>query len=258
MEDEISLIEIITTLWKGKFIIISVTVAAMLITALFSYFMVTPLYKTTATVNPVPYKFKAADVIRLNGKSEMLYSALEDLGEDPVTVLSSVTMTAEGELIVITAEKPDPTLAVAAADSVALALARIIANDYLEAIKFNITDLQRSINFYDEKIAELYPDATEGYNETLLEDPIYLALRQEQGNLTRDLINAMISQEQVEITDKLNFEQHINYASLPGQPFNVRWKLNVAVSAVLGLMVSVFIVFSIPFIKSLKEIKAKS
>jgi LPS O-antigen subunit length determinant protein (WzzB/FepE family) len=256
LEDEISLIEIITTLWKGKFIIISVTVAAMLITALFSYFLVTPLYRATATFDPAPYKYKAADVVRTKGSNASLYSTLEDLVENPDAVLTGLTITAEGELVVINAEQPDPQLAVDTAEIVTVAIAQAIANDYLVTLNINIVNLQRAIKFYEEKIDELYPGVSLADNEALLEDPVYLALKQEQGNLTRDLINAMISQEQVEITDKLNFEQHINHASLPGQPFNMRWKLNVAVSAVLGLMVSVFIVFTIPFVKSLKENRA--
>jgi hypothetical protein len=253
LEEEISLLEIITALWKGKYIIISITLAAMLITALISFFMITPLYKTTATFDPAPYKYKAADIVRTNGNNTILYIALEDLVEDPAAVLANTTITAEGELVVITAEQPEPHLAVATADTVALAIAQTTATDYLETINHEIFTLQGAISFYEDKIAEFYPDADSADNETLLEDPIYLALRQEQGNLTRNLFNAMIAKEQLEISDQLNYELHIESAPLPKQPYNLRWQLNLAVSAVLGLMVSVFVVFTIPAVRSLKE-----
>ncbi len=258
MEEEISLIEIITTLWKGKYIIISVTLAAMLIAALFSFFMITPLYKATATFNPAPYNYKAADVARTNGNNTFLYNALEDLLENPDAILSNLTITAEGELVVITAEQPEPQLAVDAADAVALAIAQTIANDYLETLSLNIFNLQSEIKFFEEKIDELYPGASLANNEALLEDPIYLTLRQQQGVLTRDLLNAMFAHEQVQLSDKFKYEQHLSHASLPKQPINQRWQLNIAVAAVLGFMLSVMLVFISPFFRTIKSELQKS
>ncbi|WP_054754515.1 YveK family protein [Piscibacillus salipiscarius] len=50
MEQEISLREIIETLWKGKWIIASITAIAVLLAALYSFVMVIPTYESKSSV----------------------------------------------------------------------------------------------------------------------------------------------------------------------------------------------------------------
>jgi chain length determinant protein (polysaccharide antigen chain regulator) len=50
MEEEISLRELIEVILKGKWIIASVTIAAMLIAGVFSYFIIKPTYESKATL----------------------------------------------------------------------------------------------------------------------------------------------------------------------------------------------------------------
>lgn len=50
MEKEISLKEIIEKLWGGKWIIVSITIIALLISFVYSYFIVAPIYKGSAKV----------------------------------------------------------------------------------------------------------------------------------------------------------------------------------------------------------------
>lgn len=50
MQEEISLREIIETIWNGKIIIAGVTIIAMLLAAVYSFFMITPTYETTSNV----------------------------------------------------------------------------------------------------------------------------------------------------------------------------------------------------------------
>lgn len=50
MQEEISLREYIDVIYKGKFIIISITVAALLLAGVLSYFVIEPTYETKATI----------------------------------------------------------------------------------------------------------------------------------------------------------------------------------------------------------------
>lgn len=54
MEEEISLKELIQTLWRGKYLIIGITVIAMLISGILSFFVISPTYEATASMMASP------------------------------------------------------------------------------------------------------------------------------------------------------------------------------------------------------------
>lgn len=76
MQEEISLREIIETIWNGKIIIISVTVIAMLTAGVLSFFVLSPTYEASATV-------------RVNQNEEMSNSQLNSFTE---TIKSDVSI----------------------------------------------------------------------------------------------------------------------------------------------------------------------
>lgn len=54
MEEEISLKELIQTLWRGKYLVIGITVAGMLISGILSFFVISPTYEATASLMASP------------------------------------------------------------------------------------------------------------------------------------------------------------------------------------------------------------
>jgi capsular polysaccharide biosynthesis protein len=59
--DQTSAKEIFGTLWKGKFIIIIITVLALIISAIFSYFVIPEKYVASASLNVTPVKISVFD-----------------------------------------------------------------------------------------------------------------------------------------------------------------------------------------------------
>ena len=50
-------------------------------------------------------------------------------------------------------------------------------------------------------------------------------------------------------TSEQDLQQLIYPVEIPENPFNIRWQLNTAVATVLGLMMSVMIVFIKPYVR---------
>ncbi len=70
-QEEISLREIIETIWNGKVIIAVVTIIAMLIAGIYSYFVLSPTYEATSTVRVLT---EPEQLIQLNSFAESLKS----------------------------------------------------------------------------------------------------------------------------------------------------------------------------------------
>jgi capsular polysaccharide biosynthesis protein len=254
MEDEISLIEIATTLWKGKYVIIITTLIFTLVTALFSILAITPLYRSSAFIDPAPFGVKAETIIASYGCDDLACSALEFVVDNPDQALKTVSITLDGVLIAITVEQPSPHIAVTVADTVALALAENISIITQVRFEEQIESIRHSLAFYETQIKQLFGEIPEDpFNEDLLDDPVYLSLRQEQAVLTVSLYNTMLkSQRLSESVKKMDYAEVITYALPAREPFNLRWQLNTAVAAVFGLMLSTMIVFTTPFFHKIK------
>jgi len=255
MEDEISLIEIAATLWKGKYVIIITTLVFTLVTALVSNLALTPLYRSSAFIDPAFFGVKAETILNSYGCYDLACSALESVVDNPEQALKAVSITLDSGLIAITVEKPSPYLAVTVADSVAVALAENISIITHTRIEEQIESLNHSLSFYEVQINQLFGEAlnNEPLNKNLLVDPVYLALRKEQAALTVSLFNAIQrSQRLTDSVEKMDYAEVITYALPAREPFNLRWQLNTAVAAVLGLILSTMIVFTTPFFHKIK------
>ncbi len=91
-------------------------------------------------------------------------------------------------------------------------------------------------------------------NIDVAEGTVFETVVNTRDQLRSDLLDSILKINQAEYTlEHLNEERYLYQAEVPGSPFNLRWQLNTAVAGVLGLMVSVFLVFMIPFIKTLRE-----
>ncbi|MDI6600177.1 MAG: Wzz/FepE/Etk N-terminal domain-containing protein [Thermoanaerobacteraceae bacterium] len=54
MEEEISLKELIQTLWKGRYLVIGIAIAAMIISGVLSFFVISPTYEASASLMASP------------------------------------------------------------------------------------------------------------------------------------------------------------------------------------------------------------
>jgi capsular polysaccharide biosynthesis protein len=254
MEDEISLVEIAATLWKGKYTIIITTAVLSLVTALVSIFTITPLYQATAYVDPAPLGVKAETIIASYGVDDILYMTLETLIDNPDHALEAVSVIDEGGLIAVTVEKPDPNLAVTVADAVATAIAQNSSITAQARVEEQIEVISHSLAFYEKQIDQMFGEMLDEHlPEALLADPVYITLRHEQAAHTVSLYNTVLrSQQLAETIEQLDYNYVITYARQTAEPINLRWQLNTAVAAVLGLMLSVLYLFISPVLKTIK------
>ncbi len=66
-----------------------------------------------------------------------------------------------------------------------------------------------------------------------------------------ELFDAVLAHEELDFNRQEYAPAVVGNATVPAEPFNMRWKLNTAVAGVLGLMLSVFIVFARPYFTEL-------
>ncbi len=272
MEEEISLAEIFITLWKGKYIIISITVLAMLAAALISVFAIVPLYRATAVIDAEQYTISGNILITKYSNTVFLASALEHLPDDGAEFIENIDVTialldqrTSDKLVGVTVKNPNPQLAMDAANTLVLEISKSILDDQLFVISEQLEEHEKATKIFEDYIIEiyggelLYPmfigERTQFY------DPLYLALRQEQGIETAALFRSSLEQDLLSRKYEESFDYFVKQgiiipASLPNNPATRGWPLNTAVAGVLGLMLSVFIVFMRPvFAEISKEIQ---
>ena len=358
MEEEISLKEIIAVLWQGRYLIIGITAAAMIIAFVFSFFFTTPLYRATAYLDLDEYDQECGieELMRRPDQSAFLKGALEDLVTDSEGLAESVELAEsqdyEGYLEVVAAA-PEPGLAAEATNQIGLDLLRWADEYELEQLKaakesneesldffdkqlkgtgsvrsFNHGDnedstphyVKASIDVFDEKLQikkESLEKELENFDQYILDafgessprdletrmldrtliNPAYQTVMEKKGALLTKLFEVEYAKEKLkqgELPDismaegtvfettvtrrnalqsnimdlslrisrveyaiaHLDQERYLHEAPVPREPFNIRWPLNTAVAGVLGLMLSVFIVFIRPHITELvSEIK---
>ncbi len=90
--------------------------------------------------------------------------------------------------------------------------------------------------------------------EIKMEDPYYCFLMEEKENLEQQKNKLVYDLEKAEYyLEDLDTDRYVYTEPASDSPVNMRWPLNTAVAGVLGLMLSVFIVFVRPHFSELKE-----
>ncbi len=323
MEGEIDLKEIIVVLWKGKYIIIFVTIAAMIVAAVASIFLVTPLYRTTAYIDLSNYgkEFELGpgmdEILRRPDKKLFIEDALADIAKDPKALAKLVELDEsedhEGYLEVIVLA-PDPALAAEAANTVGFKLLRWSSENELEQLIEEKEDIEvrldrqieDSLENLDEELRskkeslEKRIDSNKAYQAEMEKENGYEAeierigyiLQDKWSNVTQviegfergelpdidlavdtgsqtlirhvqhieslrerlDALSSEISAVKYNLARQIevDYEAYFIAAEIPEQPSHIRLLLNTAVAGVLGLMLSVLVVFMRPYVNSLK------
>ena len=212
-DNEISIRDLIEVVWKGKFFIAIVTVIAVIVSAVISFFILPETYSTTMSlaVKPVTVKMSTIDTAVgivdylgsmpiktkeeymlevkssrvLNRTIEMLAS--KDGAGDVMSVgalSQSITVAdvLKTDRITVTVTGTDPEEAVLIADTLAEAFGQIAAEDFNEQI-LDVSDaiseeLAESEAYLDEKVMELNAFRSESINVDVLRADIICMIDQ--------------------------------------------------------------------------------
>ncbi len=140
-EDEIDLREYISILWKWKTLIISITLASMLIAGVISFFVLKPVYEASTQIivskDSIPHEviksdyFLAEVIGQLNLSDEERYT--------PGQLGSALSISGKsGELTTIKVQDKDPVRASKIANTVADLYGEFVQNKSLESIATNL------------------------------------------------------------------------------------------------------------------------
>lgn len=241
MRDEIDLREMLQIFWRGKYLILGITAGVVLLTAVYFFLLVPPLYESTALVDLELYGVTGKEMLTLIEQEGLVEEALQGSRDGDSVPPDDISVEAEDEkapLLQIRAESPDPE---SCASAVALVGGAIIetTNRYrLDKINGEMEQLERFILYLD--------DAAEGYlqsrdsriMELLEEDPVYKGLLGEKASKLVQLSRLDFELKELENPDPdpgLKIRQKAA-AALP-----VHKKLKMALALVLGVMLSVFV-----------------
>lgn len=218
-EDEISLKEIIHTVWDGKWIITVVTVVAMLAAAIFSFWMIAPTYEATSTVK-LNHESRQTFIEQLKSDA-VINEAIEDLKLDRTisSVRGSTTITniEETNLITITVKGTEPAETKNIANYLAYSFVQNIEiSDRLNEIVDSRTKLRAIDNQLEKTEAEISqienrlsetPEKRTTYKT--LADEMYLQYNlANSGEIDSELLNElMLSEEHI----------NSNYTRLEGE-----------------------------------------
>ncbi len=280
MEEEISLKDLIISLWQGRYIIIITTVIAVLLAATFSIVSISSVYKATAHINMFPLQILSNDLPKYYQRSLVIYdeteialynlqktnnlviqAARKYIDHELVTeIISSpdaddeyLIITEYNNMIEIELESADKGFAVLVVDTYAKALASEIIEEYSSYLISQIEQKEKSLEYYEERIIKFEEANADIDQELLYNDPYYLGLRSELAEITRDLFNYELAYQNFVNNKPQLLEQMVSRAGQPTEETNNRLPLNIAVAAVLGLMLGGFTVFMVPLFKEVKE-----
>lgn len=212
-DNEISIRDLIEVVWKGKFFIAIVTVIAVIVSAVVSFFILPETYSTTMSlaVKPVTVKMSTIDTAVgivdylgsmpiktkeeymlevkssrvLNRTIEMLASkdgAGEVMSVGALSQSITVADVLKTDRITVTVTGTDPEEAVLIADTLAEAFGQIAAEDFNEQI-LDVSDaiseeLAESEAYLDEKVMELNAYRSESINVDVLRADIICMIDQ--------------------------------------------------------------------------------
>ncbi|RAK07491.1 subunit length determinant protein [Halanaerobium saccharolyticum] len=261
-EYEIDLREYIILLWNNKFFIIGLAVVAVIAAYLASSFVMDPTYQTRARIQLSNYEglYSEPDTaVQLLSSTDLMQRVMSELEvEMSAARLNSyinnnltVNQIGNTSILSITVKNNEPQLTLDITEG-------IITNfendsnqyfqnkidnerEYISDLKADLKTLNSNIDRNQELISE---SREEGELETVS------LLIQENSSLqnSRRSLRSEIEEKETKL---LNFYplEVLDAPYLPENPISPNTKLNVAIAAVLALMLAVFIVFFKEFMK---------
>lgn len=257
MEDEITLRELIEILLRQKRLILGITVTALVVSFVFSFFILTPEYKAAAQLKITAYQVDG------NGKTLVLRTKTEEYmplfieeyfrvaaagieGEKftPREIERAVTITEEdGGLLKVAAVWNNPEDAAAMANAVADNFPPYSQGREQKRLMDILRNWEERSQQYEEELDEVIGQLEELKGRDFwfghLEQEAEL-LGGERAKLKMDI--RLLKDEIGLLEERAPFTVRSS-AVAPKNPVNPRRSLNLALATVLGLMVGTFVAF---------------
>lgn len=269
-EYEIDLREYILLLWEHKWFITAFVAAAVLAAFFVSSYFITPLYNVQATVklaNLEGIYSETEPMSELLSSSQLINPVLDELNLSSsffknyeTEIISELSLTEQGMqgavyggIIQITAEANNP-------EDLQKAVNGILENFKEESDDYFNKYLDDRVNYLDTLKAELkrIDNKIEKTNELLEgisdieadEAYLFVSLNNQLNNLEDNKRQYLkdIQELEREISDYREFSI-LNPPQEPQNPVSPNTRLNIAIAAVLALMLAVFIIFFKEFMK---------
>ena len=265
-EEEIDLRELINVLLKRKYLIIIITFIAILIAGIVSYAVLSPVYKSNAIFKIA--KIDSKELFDTNDienriKSDKIMQKVSNelkLDENYANLSSFIKIENLGEsgYIGVSVEYSSPEKARDIVLSVINKFIDMNKSHYQSKIML-IEDEKKSVETQMEiekknmgEVEKLRIDILKSDDLSLTEKQIQINLLLNYSIQIRNRYNELVEKYYIlenQILNSNDFEI-IKYPSLPQSPIKPNWKLNMAISGVLGLFIGVFIAFFIEFWQS--------
>ena len=261
-EYEIDLREYIILLWNNKLFIGAIVVLAVIAAFVISSFVLSPQYETKARIQLSNYGglYSEPDTaVQLLSSTGLMKTVMSDLGvEMSASKLNSfinnnltVNQIGDTSIISITVKNKEPALTLNTAQGI-INNFESNSNQYfknkIENDKQYLADLKadlEEINSDLESNRELIAESRENGN---LEAVSLLVQENSSLQSSKRELRKEIEEKESKLLDFYSLKV-LDSPYLPEDPVSPNTKLNVAIAAVLGLMLAVFIVFFKEFMK---------
>lgn len=261
-EYEIDLREYIMLLWDNKFFIVGLTVLAIIIAFLASNFFMAPSYETKARIQLSNYEglYSEPDTaVQLLSSTGLMQNVMSDLGVEMSAanlnsyINSNLTVSQIGDtsIISITVKNNEPQLTLNIAEGI-INNFKSDSNQYfqdkIEKDKEYIADLKADLEDINSSLESNQELIDESRNSGDLETISLLIQENSSLQNSRRSLRREIEAKESELLNFYSLEI-LDAPYMPENQVSPNTKLNVAIAAVLGLMLAVFIVFFKEFMK---------
>ncbi len=247
MENEIDLRELLQVLWRGKYFILAVTAAFILAAIFYIYFMTTPVYQYSALLNLEHYEVKGKEMLTLIEQNAVVAEAVKGLVEDPDELAKSVEINIipgdEEATLQIKNEYSDPEICTASVEQVGLAIIETASDYRFKQMSLEKERTEKILVYLNEAAAEYLLSRDDQITELLEEDPVYKRILEEKAECLVKLELLNFNLEELAGEPVLDADLWLNGQSDTAYPVSVSKKLYLAAAVLLGLMLSVLIVF---------------
>lgn len=259
-----------TILWHWAWLIVLGTLLGAVI-AYISSSLTTPVYaaSTTLLVNEAPSSGKTADYTsiltserlartysEMMTKQPVLEEALKDLNVDPATARSlpariNVNLVRDTQLMVLQVESEDPELAMNLANAIPVAFSRKNAAVQTERYADSKANLTVEIDALKEQIAGKQTEINAiGTPADVAKESELARLQTELTQLRQSLAYLLQSFENIRLAEAQSTSNIVTVeeATLPKSPIRPRTVQNTLLGALVGLMLSIGVVFLIEYL----------
>lgn len=243
MENGIDLREALLVLWRGRYFVLLVTAFFALVTFL-CVFMIPPTYEYSNIIDLNPYQIKGKEAKRLIERNQKISNSVRDLPEVTLAKLVKVSIDPDNEYtLLVSARYNDPEVCFSLVKQTCLGLIEAISNHRSEQINIEKKRSEKLLSFLDKTAEEYLLSRDDQILHLLKEDTVYRMILEEKAECLVSL--NLLNFELEELEDLSSSEIGIWLGGYEGtaSPVSVNKKAYIAVAAILGLMLSMFILY---------------